>query len=198
MKVYTARHGQTSWNAEGRMQGHIDIPLNEVGAEQAEKLAERFKDVKIDKIYASSLSRAYDTAVAINKYHNVEIVSDDALREVGYGEFEGRLISEIGEQFQALQKEGKPMPGGEELETFYTRVHTSLDKLTKENDGKTLLIVGHAGTVRAAIAYYLELPLNTVFSSFGIGNTAVHCFERSEGLDRFCMSIENDSSHLYD
>ncbi|MCL2674344.1 MAG: histidine phosphatase family protein [Defluviitaleaceae bacterium] len=197
MKVYTARHGQTSWNAEGRMQGHIDIPLNEVGMDQADKLAERFKDIKIDKIYSSSLSRAYDTAKAINKYHNVEIVQDDALREVSYGDFEGRLISEIGEQFQALQKEGKPMPGGEEAETFLKRVHISLDKLTKENDGKTLLIVGHAGTVRAAICYYLELPLGA-FSSFGIGNTAVHCFERSDGLERFCMSIENDSSHLYD
>ncbi|MCL2617049.1 MAG: histidine phosphatase family protein [Defluviitaleaceae bacterium] len=194
MKIYTARHGQTGWNAEGRMQGLIDIPLDETGLAQAEKLAERFKNVRITRIYSSSLSRAYETAKTINKHHNVEIITEDGLREISYGEFEGRLLSEIGKEFSIRQETGRAMPGGEEFDDFFARVHSCLDKIMADNN-EDLLIVGHAGTVRAALAYFLKLPMEQ-FTSFGIGNTAVHCFELCGNTGSFSMVIENDTSHL--
>ena len=80
--IYFIRHGETAYNREGRVQGHLDIPLNEKGIFQAEKASDEFKDVEIDLIYCSPLKRARSTAEIINKFHNVEIVIDDRLIEL--------------------------------------------------------------------------------------------------------------------
>ncbi|MCL2852065.1 MAG: histidine phosphatase family protein [Defluviitaleaceae bacterium] len=194
MKIYAARHGQTGWNLLGRMQGHTDIPLDETGIAQAEKLAERFRDIPIGKIYSSDLGRALETARTINKHHDVEIVVEEDLREISYGEFEGRLLSEIGGRFAELRDAGKGAPGGEELEDFLARVHRCMDKIAAENDGD-ILIVGHGGTVRAIECYFLNIPKENI-TKFGLGNTAVYCFERRGGAQGYNMIIENDTSHL--
>ena len=194
MKIYTARHGQTEWNLEGRMQGHIDIHLNDTGLSQAGKLAERFRNIPIGKIYSSDLSRALETAKIINEFHGVEIVIEPALRELNYGEYEGRLLSEVGELFNERQRQGMGMPGGEELEIFFKRVHNFLDKVTSSHD-EDILIIGHGGTIRAVLCYFLGFSTKH-FSSFGIGNTSVHCFERGENEQSYRVIIDNDTSHL--
>ena len=81
MKIFITRHGQTEWNALGRLQGRKDIELNEVGKEQALTTGEKIKDEKIDIIITSPLKRARETAEIINKQFNVEIVEDDRLME---------------------------------------------------------------------------------------------------------------------
>ena len=193
MRIYTARHGQTRWNSEGRMQGHTDIPLDETGIAQAHKLSERFRDIKIGKIYSSDLARALETARIINKNHNVEIIVEAGLREISFGQFEGRFLSEVGEQMVALHKAGKGMPGGEKPDEFFARVHSSLDKITACDED--ILIVGHFGTIRAALRYFLDLSTEQN-ANLGIGNTSVYCFERSGNGQHFEMIIDNDVSHL--
>ena len=89
LKLIIVRHGVTEWNKEGRLQGKKDIPLSKEGEEQADKLAKRLKDEKIDKIYASPLKRACKTAEIINKYHKLPINIEDGLREISYGIFDG-------------------------------------------------------------------------------------------------------------
>ena len=194
MKIYIARHGQTDWNMELRMQGHTDIPLNETGLAQAEMLAERFKHIPIDKIFSSDLCRASETANIINKHHNVEIILDEGLREVSYGHLEGRLASEVADQLTEVRRNCKAMPGGEEPDAFLERIRSSMDKVTAES-AENILVVAHGCAIRAIECYFLGLSKDCLFV-WGVGNTAVYCFERSGDSTVFNMIIENDTSHL--
>ena len=90
--IYIVRHGKTDWNKEGRYQGHIDIELNSTGEEQAQKLYEKLKDIKFDKVFSSPLKRAYKTAQIIT---NQKITKDMRLIERYNGELEGKLKTEI-------------------------------------------------------------------------------------------------------
>ena len=87
------RHGQTSWNVEGKWQGHTDIGLNETGLFQANNISELLKDQKFEAIYSSDLRRAYSTAEIINRHHNLPIIKDERLREQNLGNWEGLYVN---------------------------------------------------------------------------------------------------------
>ena len=93
--IYLLRHGQTDWNKVGRMQGQTDIPLNQIGIESAYRAVESVLQKKITSIYSSDLLRAKQTAEIINSYLNVPLNFDKRLREIGYGDIEGKLKEEI-------------------------------------------------------------------------------------------------------
>ena len=95
MKVFVTRHGQTSWNALGKIQGKTDIELNETGKNQARETGEAIKNEHIDIIISSPLKRAKETAQIINKNFNVEIIDDERLMERGFGKSEGLTKDEI-------------------------------------------------------------------------------------------------------
>jgi Fructose-2,6-bisphosphatase len=96
MRILLARHGETPWNAEGRYQGQIDIPLSPVGEGQATALGQRLKDVRIDRAVASPLSRAQRTAqLALGESRADMLLTDPELQEIAHGEWEGLLASEI-------------------------------------------------------------------------------------------------------
>jgi broad specificity phosphatase PhoE len=92
--IYFIRHGETKYNTVHRIQGQLDIPLNSTGLAQAELMAEKLKDVKIDKIYCSPLRRTKQTATIINKYHNLDIIYDDRLKEFYAGKRQGTKASD--------------------------------------------------------------------------------------------------------
>ena len=79
--IYIVRHGETDWNIGSRMQGHTDIPLNAKGREQARKIASHLKEIHLDIMYTSPLSRAYETARIITVHHKVPFITDVSLRE---------------------------------------------------------------------------------------------------------------------
>ena len=83
------RHGETDWNADGRLQGHTDRPLSEFGRRQARQLAQELADENLDAIYASDLSRARETAEIVGKRLELAVVLDPALREKDWGSWEG-------------------------------------------------------------------------------------------------------------
>jgi broad specificity phosphatase PhoE len=83
------RHGETDWNAERRWQGHADVPLNERGRDQAERLAEELENARVDAVYSSDLSRARETAEIVGARLGVPVVLDPALREIDVGSREG-------------------------------------------------------------------------------------------------------------
>lgn len=89
MNLYVIRHGQTDWNVMKKMQGSVDIELNEIGIKQAYITKENLDSISIDVIFCSPLKRAKQTAEIINKGRNLEIIYDERLRERNYGEFEG-------------------------------------------------------------------------------------------------------------
>ena len=119
--IYFVRHGETDYNIEQIIQGQLDIPLNQTGINQAKELAENIKDIKIDKIYCSPLRRTKTTAEIINKYHNVQIIYDDRLKEFYGGKFQGFRFKDLSpEQKYAIQFEPEKY-GAETTEQFYNR-----------------------------------------------------------------------------
>lgn len=149
------RHGETSWNAERRLQGHTDIPLNSRGALQARQMAQALQDIKLkfDVLYTSDLKRAADTANAVVELFGVHAQVDSALRERHFGALQGLSISEAPIQqadiWQAhiardLEHE---LAGGESIQQFALRVQNALDRIQVRHAGKTIVIVSHGGTL---------------------------------------------------
>lgn len=159
-KIILERHGQSEGNARGIYLGHTDLPLTEVGREQAAVAAEYLKDEKIDAVYASDLMRAYQTAEPHAHLRSLEVKKSTRLRELFVGEWEGLHQSEIKEKYgEKMWIErtfrGFTYPGGESLYDAYIRMRDELIRIAKENEGKTVLIVSHSAAIRT-LWYYLS------------------------------------------
>lgn len=155
--ILLARHGETDHNvAPPRVQGSIDIPLNDRGREQAAELAAAVRDRDVATLYSSHLARARETAEIVARELAVEVVVDERLAESHRGEWEGRLLEEIEreepERWAAWRKGGEAFrfPGGESLREHAHRVAAALEDI-----GSGLLpalVVCHGGTIRCAFA----------------------------------------------
>ena len=167
MKIMLARHGETPWNAEGRYQGQVDIPLSEVGIGQATALGQRLQDVHIDRAVASPLARATPTAqLALAEDLTPMLAFDDGLLQIAHGEWEGLLASEIAQRDpQRLQAwkdapESVLMPGGESLQMVLERAWPALKRACAGlGADDTLLVVAHDAVNRVLLARILGLPL---------------------------------------
>ena len=188
--ILLIRHGETAWNAERRLQGHIDIALNAEGQRQAALLAAALAPERIDRIVSSDLSRARQTAEAIARTRGLRIGTDPALRERCYGGFEGLLYSEIAARFpvefaawQARDIDGVLPPGknqGESFRQFFDRVRTAILQHAAAHPGQTLALVAHGGVLECAYRAALGLSLETA-RDFKVLNASVNRFEVEEG-----------------
>ena len=147
-KLCLIRHGETTWNAERRLQGHTDIPLNAKGILQARQMAQALKNSKLlfDVLYTSDLKRAADTANAIVELFGLEARVDNALRERHFGALQGLSIQEA-PLLQPARDLEHELEGGESIQQFAFRVQTVLDKMQEQHSGKTILLVSHGGTL---------------------------------------------------
>ena len=151
--IYLVRHGQTDWNVVRRIQGSTDIPLNETGRKQAKELSEDITNYKIDRIICSDLSRARETAEILNEKIGCNITFDKRLREVNYGDLEGRLIEDFKNgEWDVFNQTPEKLNGEKKLDV-YKRVKSFLDELDIENEN--ILVVSHGGVIRMML-YYKE------------------------------------------
>ncbi|RYZ74288.1 MAG: histidine phosphatase family protein [Lysobacteraceae bacterium] len=172
MRILLARHGETPWNAEGRYQGQIDIPLSPIGEAQAAALGQRLQDVSITRAVASPLSRARRTAeLALGQARLPMLTTDADLQEIAHGEWEGLLASEINDRDpQRLrawreQPETVLMPGGESLQQVLDRSWRGLARASEGlGDDDTLLVVAHDAVNRVLLAQILGLPIAKLWS----------------------------------
>lgn len=151
MKLYLVRHGETSWNIGRKVQGQTDIPLNETGVRQAEKVREELRDVAFDICYCSPLMRAKRTAEIVAD-GRIEIVIDDNLKERGFGELEGTDSAhwEIDGFSRVLNTNEF---GIEPVRDVLTRAKNFLERVMMENsDEAKILVVGH-GTLLKMLHY---------------------------------------------
>ena len=131
-KILLVRHGETNWNKEHRLQGHLDIGLNQQGIIQAQLLGQALAQEKIDIAYSSDLSRALDTANTITSHHEVPTIVDSQLRERCYGEIQGMTYQEIEEK----------------LPDNHRAWHTSsMERIAQNHVGEVVLIVAHGGVL---------------------------------------------------
>lgn len=158
MKLYFARHGQTNSNANIAVDqpGMVsNEPLNEMGIQQANRLAELLKNVKFDIIVSSPFKRAVQTAEIVNKHHNLTINVDDTWQEIQTNGYVG--INTWNDLFDFDKRASSE--NTESLTSFFKRIYEALDKLAAEHNDKTILIVSHGGVQHALYAYVNKLPL---------------------------------------
>jgi broad specificity phosphatase PhoE len=145
---YFLRHGQTQWNAEGRFQGHTDIPLNDVGLSQAHAAATTLARCSVDLIIASPLIRARRTAEIVAKHLGKPLLVDDELKERHFGAFEGLVVNEVKAQFglQPHERLVRHLPADAE-QWHETRARTVrvIGQWLGRHPDETLLFVAHSG-----------------------------------------------------
>jgi probable phosphoglycerate mutase len=149
------RHGETNWNAERRMQGHIDIPLNANGIFQAERLANALIRVKhpFDVIYSSDLERALHTANVVANALSLAVQTTPQLRERNVGQLQGLLLSEapvlLPEIWQShiARDLDHDLGGGESIRAFHERMQGVLEQLLRQHRGQSILAVSHGGSL---------------------------------------------------
>lgn len=153
MDLYFVRHGETDYNYEERLQGHLDIELNERGRSQARKAADEVKDLNIDLIISSPQKRALETARIIAEKVDVEIITDADLKERSFGELEGMTYGDVLNKHPDFMKiirsaDGKAVHGSESLSEVERRINRFLRSLHSFEKHKRILLVSHGGTGR--------------------------------------------------
>jgi probable phosphoglycerate mutase len=180
-RILAIRHGETAWNVDTRLQGHLDIPLNDVGVRQAQHLARALaKSEVIDAIYASDLSRAHTTAQAIAQAVGLPVNAHAGLRERHFGAFQGRTFAEIETElpdhawhWRKRTPVWTPPDGGESLIALRERIVATVDELAAHHPGQQVVMVAHGGVLdilyRAATRLDLQAP-----RTWALTNTAVN------------------------
>jgi len=195
------RHGETDWNTQQRIQGHIDIPLNRTGLAQATAIGERFSDVEIDVLVSSDLLRATQTMAPIAEARGMQALTDVRLRERHLGILQGKTRDEAQslapEAFEVFRSRAKDavLEDGESLTTFADRVIDVLVELTEMHRNKRIVAVTHGGVLDIAYRHANGTPLEAP-RTFPIHNASVNTF-RIEG-GHFQLVEWSDISHLPD
>jgi 2,3-bisphosphoglycerate-dependent phosphoglycerate mutase len=178
-RIIAIRHGETSWNVDTRIQGHLDIPLSANGRWQAERLAGALKDEPIAAIYASDLTRAWETAQYVGRAKGIAVTKEIGLRERGFGDFEGKTFAEIEvllpEQSLRWRKRDPEFSpaGGESLVALRSRVIGAAQRLAAQHPGELIALVGHGGVMdvlyRAATRLDIQAP-----RTWALANAAIN------------------------
>lgn len=147
------RHGETDWNRRQCFQGQIDVPLNDNGLAQAQRLGARLAADPHDTLFSSDLSRAQQTAAPVAAAWGLQPVLVPGLREQRFGEWEGLDFPRIQERYAELwprwleQSADFAVPGGESLQQFHSRVLGAVKELATQAPGRRLAIVTHGGVL---------------------------------------------------
>lgn len=150
---YLVRHGQTDWNAEKKIQGQSDIPLNAVGRAEAAQLATELKEIPFAAYFSSDLQRAYETALILTAHRPqpIKIYQDARLKERNFGHWEGHYSSE----FYSSGPENKQ--DVESNEAMQQRALSFLQQTVDQYSGSNILVVTHGGIIRNLILRILNL-----------------------------------------
>ena len=198
-RLIAVRHGETAWNVDTRIQGQIDIGLNATGLWQAQRAGQALADEDIGVVYASDLSRAWQTAEEIARPHGLAVQPEPRLRERAFGHFEGLSFAEIEATLPVqakLWRERDPEfepDGGESLLVFRDRVTGVASELAARHPGELVVLVAHGGVMdvlyRAATRQALQAP-----RTWQLGNAAINrMLWTPEG---FSLVGWSDTAHL--
>lgn len=194
------RHGQTAWNQDGRIQGHIDIALNAHGQRQAQAMAQALADeADIACIYSSDLARAWQTAQALQARLGKPLQAEAGLRERCFGQLQGLSVAQICAQdpqraraFQSRDPDYQP-PQGESLRQFAQRAWACVWRLAAAHAGQHIALVTHGGVLDVLYRQATGLDLQAA-RSWSIENTSIHrLLCTPQGL---CLLAWGDVAHL--
>jgi len=177
-RIVAIRHGETTWNADGRLQGQLDIPLNAVGRAQASRLADALRDEGLSAVVASDLGRAWQTARALADPLSLPLTAEPGLRERGFGIFEGLTRDEAASRWPAAHERWHRRepdyapPGAESLVEFSARCLAAAEAAAQAHAGSAIALVCHGGVLdclyRAATGQALDAPRTWQLGNAGI------------------------------
>jgi 2,3-bisphosphoglycerate-dependent phosphoglycerate mutase len=181
-RLCIVRHGETAWNAEHRVQGQLDIPLNEIGLRQAQAVGRTLKDERFDAIYSSDLVRARQTAQPSANLFSMKILLEKDLRERHYGIFERLTYAEVKvrypedyARFEARDPE-YAFRTGESLKDFSARSIAVISRIVNEHEDENILVFTHGGVLDKLYRFITGLPLSAE-RNFGIPNAGLNRVE---------------------
>ena len=178
--LYIMRHGRTDWNDQHKLQGQTDIPLNAEGRRMAEKAREEYREIPLDVCYCSPLVRARETAEIFLQGREIPLRTDDRLREMSFGDYEGLANSfsipdcPINVLFQAPELYTRSVGGAETFEELFARTGEFLREVINPlmQQGKKVLIIGHGAMNSSIICQIRHLPVSQFWSE-GIENCKI-------------------------
>lgn len=201
-EFWVVRHGETTWNLDGRYQGQMDVPLSPVGHLQAASLAERLTGQTFAAVYTSDLTRAAQTAeqVAERLTGHPAVTRDHELREIDVGELSGLLMTDIRERYagylQALAQDswGTRRPGGESMQDLFARCGAAFHRIRAAHPGQRVLVFTHGGVVRVAVGLALGGVPAHAWARLSVTNTSITRVLLSESSGTLLGF--NDAAHL--
>ena len=197
--LFLVRHGRTGWNKEQIFRGTKDIPLDEVGKEEARLVGERLKGEGISAVYSSPLSRAKETAEAIAGFHNVEVQVMAGLTDLHFGEWEGLSLKKVQKQYPDLYQRWLKaphqitFPGGEGLDAVRSRAREAVEDIITRHPQEGVALVSHRVVLKVLICALLGLD-NSHFWNIAQDTTAINCFHHRNGT--WICNFLNDTCHL--
>lgn len=200
LTLIIARHAESGFNDQNRIQGHLDSKLTARGARQAKALARRISRLKIDRVYSSDLGRAMATTRAVVKRLRLPIVADLSLREIALGKWEGLTPDEVNRRFKNGYDQWRKAPSrmripeGETVLQFHRRIRTAFERIVKAEKSGTVLVVTHGGVISSIMSHWLKADFDRVLLNFRIDNTSLTIAEFHG--PRVILHAVNDTAHL--
>lgn len=201
VRIILIRHGETTWNIEGRYQGQEDTPLSPRGLEQGKLLAQGLKNIPLDVCISSPLQRSYQTCKFCADLHKLPVATDARLTEINHGDWEGVLAPDIAKAYPVEFEQWHTAPhlvqmpgeGGETLDDVRRRVRAAFDEYARKYEGKTVLVAAHDAVNKAIICDLLGLGMEH-FWQIKQDNTCINVMEYNEGAWR--LVLLNSVNHM--
>lgn len=199
VKFIIVRHGYSKTNKESRFTGQLDVPLDEIGILQGETTSKYIYDnFKVDCIYSSDLSRAYNTVKPLADALNFDIIKCKELREVHLGNWQGKEFEEVKKEFPESYAEYIQNPamfrfeGGENYSDTMIRATDAIKKIAKDNDGKTVVVATHGGVIRTLVAAWSGIPIEKAKEIHLFGNCSITVVQYSDDKIEFIKTDYRD------
>ena len=204
-RIILVRHGNTPWNKDKIFRGSKDIPLDDLGREEAWAVAEWLKDETIHAAYTSPLSRARDTAIVIARRHDLQVTDLPGLADLSYGDWEGLPLKEVKVRYADLYRQWETaphsvtFPNGESLEVLRTLALAAVEEAAQRHPHQTVLLMAHRAVNKVLIAAFIGLD-NSHFWRIAQDTTCVNRFHLVENPQKVgktwgIISV-NDTCHL--
>ena len=199
-RVFLVRHGATVLSDEDRFAGATDVPLSDVGRQQAQRLAVRLQGESITAVYASTMIRTLETARILAEPHRLEVRERDGLREISHGHWERMTRQEVDAQYprEAIEWEKDPYtfapPGGESGLAVTARALPTLIDLVRNHPGETILVVSHKATIRLLLSSLLGFDPRRYRDNLDQSPAALNIVDFKD-LTRARLTLFNDTSH---
>ncbi len=202
LTLIIARHAESGYNNENRIQGHLDSKLTPRGTRQAKALARRLAHLKVKRVYSSDLGRAFSTTRTVVGKLKLPIVAERDLREIALGKWEGLTPDEVNRRFKNGYDQWRRapsrmrIPGGETILQFHRRIRNVFDRIVRTEKTGVVLVMTHGGVISSILSHWMKADFDRVLLNLRIDNTGLTVAEFRD--KRVILHAVNDVMHLSD